>query len=302
MIDIREAGTEVFVQHNPRKFYAFCGEEYGVKLRYMSEIIKTHGGKSAVFESVRAVIVMLKADRLFPLEPCTYIIRYDQNFVKCLDDDSEYEIDSLDFDGTIIVLFEDEASLKRCEKWIPKYTVHFENVSPDFIQKYLASDYPSLLGQDYQLSVNIGHSYIGATMVAESLSNLDADYRSGDQRAVSYALSPRFFSNVAAFRNGVAARNFTFCVQIIDSSEGDLYPFIYGILSTMLEVEKILENPKSKSWCSKYAGNWNIYDAVTVFGNTYRVLKDSRTLLSYDLYAALLRVLGSMRFSPTLAV
>ncbi len=299
MIDIRDAGTEVFVYHKPRKFYAFCGEEYGVKLRYMAEIIKTHGGKSTLFDSVRSVMTMLNAERIFQLEPTTYIIRYDQSFIKDLDADSSYEIDSLDFDGTVIVLYESDSDLKKCEKWIPEYTVKFDPVNRDFLKKYLEQDYPDLGYSGIEIAVGIGHSYIGAQMICESLSNLDFSANAGQIR---YALSPRFFASTSAFRNGVAARDFRYCVQIMESSEDDAYSFLYAILNTMLEIEKCIGNEKAKSWASRYVGNWTSYDAVTVFSNAYRALKESRTLLSYDVKAAIIRILSSMRFSPAIAV
>ena len=299
MIDIRDVGTDVFVDHTPKQFYAFCGEEYGVKLRYIAEIAKTHGGRIISFDSVRSVINMLNAERIFPLDPATYIIRYDQSFIKSMDSDTEYELDHLDFDGTIIVMYESESDMKKCDKHIPRYTVRFDPVSNEFVKKYLMIDYPDLDSQRIDIAIKAGHSYIGASMFCESLANLDINQGVG---AVQYALSPRFHSSVSAFKNGVAARDFNYCMQIIDASDEDMNVFIYAILNTMLEVEKCIENPKAKSWAVRYAKNWSISDIVIVFQNTYRTLKDSRSMLSYDLYAAIVRILVSMRFSPAVAV
>ena len=43
MIDIRTAGSEILSERKPRKFYAFCGVEYGVKLKYIRALSDIFG-------------------------------------------------------------------------------------------------------------------------------------------------------------------------------------------------------------------------------------------------------------------
>lgn len=299
MIDVRTAGSEIFTDRKPRKFYAFCGTEYGVKLKFIRSIKEIYG-KTVNLNSVQAAMTMLNAVQLIPLEPTLYLIRYDADFIKSLDDTSEFTIDGMDYEGTIIVMYESEQDFKKCEKFIPNYTVRIDPVSYDFMRKYLRSDFPDLDGQRIETALKVGHSYIGAYMACQSLSNLDSSYVNAD--AVGRSISQDAKTNAEQFKNGVAARDFKYAVSALESSESDPYQLVYAVLSTMLEIEKCLDNPKSKSWCSKYASGWTKYDVITVFQNAYAVLKDSRLLLSYDVKSALIRILASMRFSPAVSV
>ena len=49
---IQEAGTQI-LNDNPGKFYIFCGEEYGIKFRYI-EKLKQHYKNYAEAETVEA--------------------------------------------------------------------------------------------------------------------------------------------------------------------------------------------------------------------------------------------------------
>ena len=299
MIDVRTVGSAVFTDRRPGKFYAFCGAEYGVKLKFIRSI-KDIYGKCICMNTVNAAITMLNSAQIVPLEPALYLIRYDQDFIKSLSDISESTIGGMDYSGTVVVIFDSDQDFKKCEKYIPNYTVRFDPVSYDFMRKYLMCDYPDMDNQRINIALKAGHSYIGAYMECQSLSNLDSAFM--DAGAIERSLSQEPKTNADMFKNGVAARDFKYAVSALESSESDPYQLVYAVMSTMLELEKCLCNPKSKSWCAKYVSGWTKYDVITVFQNAYSVLKDSRLLLSYDVKAALIRILASMRFSPAVSV
>lgn len=297
MIDIRTAGSEILSNRKPRKFYAFCGVEYGVKLKYIRALSDIFGN-CTTFGSVKSVISMLETIHIIPLERTLYVVRYDADFIKNLSGDSEMEIDALDIDGAIVVIYESESDFKKCDKYLPNYTVRFDPVNPQFLKQYLQTDYPDLSPHQIESAVRIGNSYIGASLACESLMKLSNDKFSA--QSIEFALSQMQKSGIESFKAGVAARDFRYSVSAMERSECDRYQLLYAILNTMLEIEKCLDNPKAKSWCSKYASGWTKYDAVTVFKNTYSALKESRSLLSFDIDAALVRILTSLRFSPAL--
>ena len=104
MLTIQEVGTEI-LGNTPKKFYIFGGTEYGIKCKYI-DIMKEHYGKFKECQSVNEIIKLMSTRHFIPLEPTLYIIRYDEEFLSSLSDDTEKQIDKLNIVGTVVCIYE----------------------------------------------------------------------------------------------------------------------------------------------------------------------------------------------------
>jgi hypothetical protein len=299
-LDFRDFGTQIAVDKTPGKFYIIAGDEYGIKYRYLRMIADIYGNKPIECDSVDYALSLMQRQHLIPLEPTLYIIRYDDAFIKSIKNYSADDIRSIDIIGTIAVVYGSDADSDKCEKYLPEYTVRFNPVSIDYVKKYLMQDFEKMTLGKSEIAVSVCKEYYGARMAAFSLTNLDDSVSAQfDAVAIKDSISADTPCNITRFKTGIAARDFNYCVRQISRMD-DLSSVLYAILSTMLDIEKAIELPKSKSWCAKYVKNWNKYDVVIMFNNAYNVLLESRNTISFDMENALIMILCSMRFSPVI--
>lgn len=139
MKSIQEAGKEILT-NNPSKMYVFTGEEYGIKKRYLS-ILSSYYGSSKEYEKVEDVLSIFRSKRLIKLQPCLYIVRYDEDFIKSLNDRSENDIRKLNICGTIVLLYENSKQSSKLEKYLPSYTTSVDSVNINFMVKYILSEF-----------------------------------------------------------------------------------------------------------------------------------------------------------------
>jgi hypothetical protein len=301
-MEIREFGRQIAVDHKPESFYVFTGTEYGVKRRYIEMISDIYGKKPMECETVGSVLSMMSGQHIIQPEPMLYIVRYDDSFLKSLTKESSDTIKNTNIIGTIVVLYDADSSSERCEKYLPDCTVRFDAVSKDLIRKYLMQDFKDMTLAKAEIAAFVGKDYSGSSLASISLTNLDSSVSDkADPDEIRRSLSAEVSGNITRFKSGIAARDFNYCTSQLDYMD-DLPGLLYAILSTMLDIEKAIELPKSKLWCSKYAKNWTKYDIVMMFENTYSALLESRSVSGYDVRNALVYLLAAMRFSPIPAV
>ena len=297
MLTIQEVGKQI-LSNNPAKFYVFIGPEYGIKKKYI-EIMSNHYGSHVEYDSISDLFSFFKKKRIVPLKPTLYVVRYDSDFITSLNDKSEQKIEKMNILGTIVCLYETNSDSTKCAKYLPNHTVSIDPVNPAYIRKYLKSDFPTMDASLIANAVQMKPDYASAYSICAGLQYADKDIV--DEYDYS-SMVTIFAANKAYtdmdFKMGIAARNFTYCVNAIDSYEGSIDSLMYAILSTMIEIEKCISNPKTKSPFSQYARCWNIGDVYNMFMAVYSELIISRSISSYNVYDGLIYLLSLMQTSP----
>ena len=285
---IQETGKQILT-NNPGSFYIFCGEEYGIKYKYI-ELIKSHYGKCVESNSVNDVLSFMRRKHLLPIQPTLYIVRYDESFLSSLTDKTAEEIENTKIIGTVVCIYELEKHQKKCSKYLDMYTVAINKVNPEFIKQYLVSDYPDLPTECIDIAIKLRDDYMGARNICESM-KYSGDYIN-DTKSMILAFGSINDNDSALFRTYFAAKNFSGCLYVIDNFNGDLNSLFYVMLNALVEIERLLGNPKAKSDLGRYQRSWNINNVYHAFTHIYDELKKSRNCLSYDIYDRLIYLLS----------
>ena len=299
LLSIQDVGKQV-LSGNPKGFYVFAGSEYGIKKKYL-DIIKNHYGYVSEAESVVEILEIMNRKRMIPLQPKLYIIRYDEEFIQGLDKQTIEKIQKIEpkIIGTLVCLCEQPKHSERCEKYLSDYTVSFDGINSIFTKKYLIKDFPHMDESLVDFALMIHKDYVGAYNVCISLSNADTDVLSQySGTELSKSLGVDFSTSDIQFKQGVASRNFEYCLSVIDNYNGPLDSLLYALLSVLIELEKVLSSPKQHSNYSQYAKCWNVSDVYNMFMNVYAELEKSRNLSTYNTYVRLVYLLGLLQFSP----
>ncbi len=299
LLSIQEVGKQVLTG-NPKCFYIFIGAEYGIKEKYLNNL-KNHYHESVEFDKVSDLFDLMSKKHIIPIQPKLYIVRYDEEFIKSLDKNSSSKIQKIESKiiGTLVCIYELPKHTAKCAKYLPDYTVSFDMVNIDFIKKYLIADFPELDNRLIDFSVKLHQDYKSAYNTCLSLNTANIDvvdqYNYDD---LSKALGICFSTSDNQFRYGVASRNFSYCLSVIDNYNGQLDSLFYVFLATLIDLEKQICNARNKYDLSKYIKCWNINDIYHMFMNVYKELEKSRTLSSYNVYAGLVYLVGVLQFSP----
>lgn len=285
---IQEAGKQILT-NNPSSFYIFCGEEYGIKYKYI-ELMKSHYGKYTESSSVNDVLSFMRKKHLFPVKPQLYIIRYDESFISSIDAKTADMISNTNILGTIVCIYDADKHLRKCMKHLESYTVEITKVNPEFIKQYLVSDYPDLPTECIDMAIKLRDDYMGARNICESM-KYAGDYIH-DTKSMILAFGSINDNDSTLFRTYFASKNFSGCLYVIDNFNGDLNSLFYVMLNALVELERILGNPKAKSDLGRYQRSWNISNVYHAFTHIYDELKKSRNCLSYDIYDRLIYLLS----------
>lgn len=297
MLSIQDAGKQVLTG-NPGKFYIFAGEEYGVKDKYISAL-KSHYSEYVEAENVESIFKLMTTKHLIPLPPKLYIVRYDEDFISSLTAATASKIKSMKIIGTLICIYESAKHTAKCDKFLSEYTVSFDAVSPGFVKKYLTADFPLLPASVVDFAVSVRPDYKSSWNICNCLMNVDlSKVNFADLSGLASTFGCSSCSNESQLKLGIASRNFAYSLSVLDSYGDDINSAFYTILSTMIELEKIIGSTYSQSELHKYIKIWTHADIYYMFMNTYDALKKSRSYTSHDVYDSLVYLLGLLQFSP----
>ena len=276
MRSIQDVGLEI-MNKNPAKFYVFAGNEYGIKCKYL-DIIKSCYNQSYEYPSVQDVFSIMRTRHIIPLQPALYIVRYDESFLNELNSKSEDDISSIKMIGTLVVLYENDKANSKLEKYIPNYAVTINNVSRQFVEKYLKQDFPKLTDELVKLAAIGGRNYGHAKNIGLAMNSVSPElFKHYSDSQVLKLFGYSYDSTDSSFRLGVASKNVKYLFALLDSYSDDLDKVIYTILSTMVELEKIIGNKYSDSDISKYCKLWTREDIYYMFSHAYTCLKMTRS-------------------------
>lgn len=299
MLSIQEVGNQVLTG-NPKSFYIFIGEEYGIKEKYLDRL-KTQYCESVEIDKVSDLFEIMNKKQIISLQPKLYISRYDEDFIKVLDKKSIEKIHKIEsrIVGTLICIFENSKHAAKCIKYLPDYTVSFDRVNIEFIKKYLIAEFSKMDMDLINLSVQLHTDYKSAYNTCVSLNNADLHVlKRYDNETISRILNVNSSVSDKQLRYGIASRNFAYCLSAIDGYNGQLDSLLYIFLSTMIDLEKIISNSRQQSDLSIYNKCWNIEDVYHMFMNVYAELEKSRIISTYDVYGGLIYLISLLQFSP----
>ena len=297
MLSIQEAGIQI-LGDSPGKFYIFGGVEYGIKEKYIS-VLTAKFGKKVESASVKEVIDMLSKKHIIPLAPAVYVIRYDESFVSECSDAVRDKIKRLKFSGTIVCIYESSKHLSKLQKSLGDYIVMIDTVSPQFVVKYLRSDFPSLSDRFINIAVAHADNYNQAKNMCNAMSLVDeASLSAMEDEEIASFFGCSDMSTESQIRIGVASRNFKYLIEIMEKYEDDLDRIFYAMLQTLIDLDKLLDNSRMQSDIQKYAKNWSRENIYYMFMNTYDELKKSRSGGGYDIKMSLIYLFGLLKFQP----
>lgn len=294
MRSIQEVGVEI-LRYSPAKFYAMAGPEYGIKETYISKLVD-HFGQLKEVGSVEEILNFMGTKRLIPLEPCVYVVRYDEEFINKLSDKSSQKIADAKIVGCVVCIYESAKHEAKLEKYIPDWSVSITTVDKKFVRKYLHEDFPKLPDHLIDEIADISKTYGHAKNIARLVSFADVNTMfnlSVDGLSKLFGISTS--SNDAQIRAGVAARNFKYLVDVVDSYGDNIDGVVYTILSTMIELEKIIGNSYAQSDIRQYVKQWTREDIYNMFMHTYNELKRLRSV-SQDTYSSLIYLFSLLQF------
>lgn len=292
---IQEAGLEI-LGGTPRKFYIFGGSEYGIKSKYLRTLEDHYHVKKEV-DSVASVIDLMSTKHFVPLKPALYVSRYDSEFISQLSESFAKKLKSVKIIGTLVCLYESDKDVSKCEKYLAEETVRIDSVSRNFVIRYLHSDFPKLPDRLIESATDMSSSYGQAMKICSAMSTVDPEILfSYSDKDLAELFGTTQGSEESDIRVGVAARNPKYVLEKLENYSGDLNNLLYAILSTMLELEKLVSSSRGSSDLQDYKKRWTPKDVYNMFMNTYSAIWRIRTY-STDIYSELVMLVGLLQFS-----
>jgi hypothetical protein len=297
MLSIQQAGMEI-LGDNPKKFYVFGGTEYGIKCKYI-EHLKEHYKAMVEVEAMGDVLTLFKKKQLIPLLPKLYVCRYDSDFISELSEKTTKQIDRLQIKGTVVCIYEDSKIIAKCNKHFPDNTVSFDPINPVFIKQYLLKDFPNLQEKAIDDAIRIHPDYMGAYNICLSLNTLsDTVISSLSSEVMDETFGYDISVTDLQIKQAFASRNYYECESLIENYKGDKNQIFYILLATMLEVEKLIVNPKQKSDIKDCLKLWDVESVYNTFMHIYHELDNSRNYLSYDIDSRLIYLVSLLNYRP----
>lgn len=300
MRSIQDVGVEI-LEDNPSNFYIFCGNEYGIKLKYIEHLSDYYDGRCESFDSVDDVLNIMRTKHIIPLLPTLYIVRYDSEFVSKLSKKTLKYIQSLNIIGTIVLVYQETSDTKKLEKYLDEYCVMISSVSSKFMYKYLKSDFPDLSDALIHIVLDTSNEYMDAYLKCYALNSCEEPISIVDRYDILDAFGYSHISDVDMLKSSIIQRNFKKCMKCIRTIDSN--KVYYTILNSMVEMENIMSNPFYKSNLRKYKKLWTFQDVYNMYQITYYFLKQSRSSY-FDIESNIIFVLGLMMFQriPSLEV
>lgn len=301
MANIQDVGIEILENH-PRNLYLFFGPEYGIKMRYVDILAENYGSKIEV-SSIEAVLNMMKTKRVFPLKPAVYVVRYDEEFISSLTESVVNDIKRVKVIGTIVGIYSKDSQYTKAVKLLPDNTVSVQPVDSKFLISYLQKDFPGLSNRIYELASKYGTDYNSAINICRSLKHVpDSELSRLQDSELLHSLGIGTAITEHQWKYAIAAKHVSALYKLLDMEDDQLDSVYYTILSTMLELDKLLSGRNSDF--KMFKKKWTTKDVYYMFMHTYREIERSRSVLAVDIKDSLSYLFSLLSFSsvPSLEV
>lgn len=273
---IQEVGKQI-LSNSPGKLYVFTGEEYGIKCTYIDKLKEHYSNHLVESESVQEVLLSFSKHQMIKPVPSVYVCRYDMQFVSSLDEKLAKKLLSARIPGTLVLIYEDEKSAKKFQKFLPDVTCSIDKVDSKFVFKYLHADFPALPENLIQAAMKLSTSYGHAKRICEGMSKSNVQALSKlDEVSLFVSLGYKGQATDLQVRYGTASRNFSFLAQVLDDYEGTVDSIFYTMLSTLLELDKIQDKPNTQSDISNLAKGWTRADIYNMYMHVYDSIQQLR--------------------------
>ncbi len=295
MISIQDLGLSI-LSNTPNKLYIIGGSEYGIKDKYIEKLTALYGASSS-YPDMASIISLFSVRHLIPLKPQLYIVRYDEQFVSSIDASLASKVKSLKIIGTVVCVYSDQKQVEKLDKFLPEYVSVIDNVNPQFIEKYLHSDFPKLDDRSIHVATVAASNYGHARTICKSMSHADPEVLA---RMSDLQLATLFGCHQAVaeeeFRKYIAGKNFAALIKLLDIYEGEYDSLFYVILQTMIDLEKVVSSKYSNSDLKDFAKFWTVEDIYFMFMNTYDEISKLRSNTSADAENSLIYLFGLLPF------
>lgn len=275
MRSIQEVGVEV-LGGQPKTFYVWVGTEYGIKEKYLS-VLTAHYKEFCEVDTVSAVMNIMRTRRLIPLEPCLYIVRYDESFIASLDDHTAADIAQTNIRGTVVCIYESEKAAKKLDKYLPDYTVSIDPVDRRFVQKYLSSDFPQVCDRFLSFAATYANSYSHARNMTRCVQAMPQDKVTTLSDA---ELSALFGINVefseSAFIAAIIRRDLRCIHRLISLYSGTKDELIYMYMRALIDIEKYKVRRNAEPALQPHIAAWTLENIYNLFSIAYDGLKSVR--------------------------
>lgn len=277
MLTIQEVGKQIML-NEPGKFYVFAGSEYGIKSKYIQTLHK-HYGEIKNCDTVESVLKFMSTKHLFPPKPAVYVVRYDESFIRDLDENTQSEIDKCNIIGTVVCIYDNPKHEAKLEKWLPNYSLHVPPVDKKFVYKYLKNDFPNVPDELINCAAKIGNDYMQSQLIVECMAMCPVEDMIGctpDQIKSLFGVND--MSEDEQVKIGTASRNFRYLVGVVDKYPDHLDRILYAMLSTMIELEKLTYNKYLESNIREYTKLWTLEDIYNMYNHIYNELNQIRSI------------------------
>ena len=300
MRTIQDVGLEI-MNKTPKSFYIMCGVEYGIKMRYLEMLLQVYPNK-VEYESVDAALRFFETKHFVTPEPSVYVVRYDQEFIKSLDNNTAGRINNCKINGCIVCIYQDDKSANKLEKYLPNFTVSVDKVSDAFMFKYLHNDFPHCPDRFINIAVELSSDYFQANSICRSMMCVPTEtlYAFSDE-SLKKLFGGATATSDEELKIAIASRNFEYVMRLIDNYDGDQTNILYAIMSTMIELEKVQVSPYTQSFASQYAKRWSREDIYNMFMQAYWCIDKTRSITT-DIYSMIIYLLSLTQFSSVPSV
>lgn len=294
MISIQQAGIEI-LGNNPGHLYYFCGEEYGVKQKYIEHLTTIYDEVVDV-DSLGDLFRSFKRKSLVSSKNSLYVCRYDSDFVRNLSSSTVEDINVGSINGCVVAVYDDEKSFKKLDKFFSSYVVRFDSVSKQFVFKYVKSDFPELDDRYVSLVVNNCEGGYGqAKIVCSQLNAVRHKLHSLEDTEILSTFGIHNSLTEDQMMRYAACRNVSGVVKVVDSYEGDMNHLINGMCHVAIELDKAMDSRKETPY-SKYVKHWTREDVYNFFEQAYTLTLQLRSEVGGNPYEALIYLTSLLKF------
>lgn len=302
MLTIQELGLSI-MGDSPKNFYILGGSEFGIKEKYI-DILVSKVGPRIEHSNVVELVASMEKKQLIPIPPSVYVIRYDKTFLTKLSEknsDLASRINKCKINGCIVLIYESESDINKCDKYFPQNTAIINHIDVKFVIKYLKTDFPELKDEYCNIAAKVSSDYYQAKNIARCLYSIQ-DKCTLTEGQVKYLFGLDTTYKDTDVMMAVANRDFASLIYMSEHFDGDVQNIFYTILRTMIELDKCLDNKYTQSPLQKASKLWTRYDVYWMFNHTYNALKQLRSGYTVDseVYIVYLAALLKFKQIPTL--
>ena len=292
MITVQDGVRQIY-SDNPKSVYFFTGPEYGVKLQYIQILADKCDNQIEEYNSISQVIETFSKKSLIPRPNKVYIVRYDKEFLSKI----STELLKIKIPGYLVCLYQDDSDEAKLDKVFPDNVLRVNHLTPAISFKHLSKEFSTLPEMLIKSIIDLSPDFYSAKVMCQAAAYLPkSEIHNISKSELESLFGYEIKHETETFKTAIASRNFKVAVQEIEAYESDLSLLIYDMLSTFLEIYKVLEKSYSDSFVKPYLNKWNVTSVVNMFNVAYEQLELLRNYSTYSPYVSLMYICSLLQF------